>query len=166
MDYTTMSRRQLQEASEEARAELAKRQTEDVFRQQLADMQEQYVEAFGDPHEHGETWEPQPYPLTAYRIGGVVFRPGGTYWRSLIPGNQFSPDDRGWRQINKDLSPRPFVKPEYDHDGYRRGERAISGGILFEANRDFVMETPTRQSEEWTEVVEDAEPEEDGEGDA
>ena len=31
-----MSRRQLQEASDEARAELAKRQTEDVFRQQLA----------------------------------------------------------------------------------------------------------------------------------
>ena len=163
MDYTTMSRRQLQAASDEAKQELARRQTEDVFRQQLADMQDQYVEAFGDPHEWGETWEPQPYPMTAHRIGDVVFLPGGTYWRSLIPGNQFSPDDRGWRQINKDGSPRPFAKPQYDHDGYMTGERAISGGILFEANRDYVMETPSRQSEQWDEVKEpedeNAEPE-------
>lgn len=36
MDYTTMSRRQLQAASDEAKQELARRQTEDVFRQQLA----------------------------------------------------------------------------------------------------------------------------------
>lgn len=163
MDYTVMDRKQLQETSDGARKELAKRQTEDVFRQQLAEMQDQYVEAFGDPHEWGETWEPQPYPMTAHRIGDVVFLPGGTYWRSLIPGNQFSPEDRGWRQINKDGSPRPFVKPEYDHDGYMKGERAINGGILFEANRDYVMETPTRQSDQWDEVEEDededAEPE-------
>lgn len=36
MDYTVMDRKQLQETSDGARKELAKRQTEDVFRQQLA----------------------------------------------------------------------------------------------------------------------------------
>ena len=163
MDYKSMDRKQLQETSDAARQELANRQTEDVFRQQLAKMQDQYVEAFGTLHEWGETWSAQPYPLTAYRLGDVAFVTGGTYWRSLIPGNQFDPKDRGWRQINKDGSPRPFAKPKYDHDGYMTGERAISGGILFEANRDYVMETPSRQSEQWDEVKEpedeNAEPE-------
>lgn len=154
MDYKSMDRLELQNTSDAARQELAKRQTEDVFRAQMAKMQDQYVEAFGNPHEWGETWSAQPYPLTAYRLGDVVIKTGGKYYRSLVPNNTFDPEDRGWRQINKDGSPRPFAKPQYDHDGYMTGERAISGGILFEANRDYVMETPSRQAVSWDEVEE------------
>lgn len=164
MDYKSMDRKQLQETSSAASQELANRQTEDVFRQQLAKMQDQYVEAFGNPHEWGETWSDQAYPMVAYRLGDVVFLTGGTYWRSLIPGNTFSPEDRGWRRINKDGSPRQFAKPQYDHDGYMTGERVINGGFSFEATRDYVMETPSRQSEQWSEVVD--EPTEPGDEDA
>lgn len=164
MDYKSMDRKQLQETSSAASQELANRQTEDVFREQLAQMQEQHVQAFGDPHEWGETWSDQVYPLLAYRVGDVVRMSGGRHFKSLIPGNTFSPEDRGWRQINKDGSPRPFAKPQYDHDGYMTGERTINGGFLFEATRDYVMETPSRQSEQWSEVVDD--PTEPGDEDA
>lgn len=158
MDYTTMSRRQLQEASEEARAELAKRQTEDVFRQQLADMQAQYCAAFGHPHEDGEKWEDQSYPLTAYCVGDIVFY-NAAYYRSLIPGNTFRPDDRGWRLIDKDGGAKPWVQPLFDHDGYMTGEHAIRGGHEYVATTDHVMEEPTPDSTEWQRI----EPDDDGE---
>lgn len=161
MDYESMDRRELQATSMGAKRELANRQTEDVFRQQLSNMQDEYVEAFGDPHEEGETWTSQTYPLLAYRVGDIVFLTGGTYWRSLIPGNQFSPEDRGWRQINQDGSTRPWVKPELDHDGYMTGERAIRGGIEFESTRDYVLEEPSRQAYQWVEVSDDTEGEDE-----
>lgn len=143
-----MSRNQLQEASDQARQELARRQTEGVFRQQLADMQAQYCAAFGHPHEDGEKWETQTYPLTAYCIGDVVFY-NSAYYRSLIPGNTFSPDDRGWRLIDKDGSAKPWVQPKCDHDGYATGEHAIRGGREFVATTDHVMEEPTISADQW-----------------
>lgn len=161
MDYSMMSRKQLQEASDDARQELAWRQTEDVFRQQLADMQEQYNAAFDHPHVEGEKWRPQTYPLTAYCVGDVVFY-NAAYYRSLIPGNQFSPDDRGWRLVDKDGAAKPWVQPKYDHDGYMTGEHALRGGREFVATTDHVMDEPTVGSDQWTVVNPGGEEPEEG----
>lgn len=154
MDYTTMDRHQLQKLSDEAGAELARRQTDDVFRQQLAVMQDQYVDAFGDPHTWGETWSAQSYPLTAYRIGDVV-KQASKFYRSLIPGNTFAPTDRGWRLISKDGHAMPFVKPQFDHDSYMAGERVTEGGKEFEAVSNYVMEEPSEDSVQWSTAVDE-----------
>lgn len=148
MDYTGMSRKQLLETSDDARQELARRQTEDVFRQQLADMQAQYCAAFGHPHEDGGTWAPQSYPLTAYCTGDVVFY-NAAYYRSLIPGNTFEPSDRGWRLIDKNGSAKPWVQPKYDHDAYMEGEHAVRGGHEYIAVADYVMDEPTPNADQW-----------------
>lgn len=155
MDYTTMSRSELHATYQSASNELAERQTLDVFFDQLADMQDNYAEAFGVSREDGEEWSECDYPLPAYRRGDVVTH-GQYEYRSNIPCNTFSPSDRGWRRLG---NPMPFVEPKYDHDSYMKGDKVKWGESTYRATEDYVMDKPSKSSELWEFIEEEEEPE-------
>lgn len=153
VEYTEMSRSELHKVYKEASDELAKRQTTEVFFNDLVDLQDDYVEAFGGIHEKGEVWAECGYALPAYRRGDEVVH-GKNSFISNIPCNTFNPSDRGWR-LKGDFA--PWKGPKYDHDAYMKGETVERGGNHYRAIEDYVMEVPSTKSEFWEYV----EPEEE-----
>lgn len=155
VEYTEMSRSGVHKVYKEASDELAKRQTTEVFFNDLVDLQEDYVEAFGGVHEKGEEWAECGYALPAYRRGDVVTH-GQYEYRSNIPCNTFSPSDRGWRRLG---NPMPFVEPKYDHDSYMKGDRVKWGESTYRATEDYVMDKPSKSSAFWELIEEEEDPE-------
>lgn len=155
MDYTTMSRSELHATYQSASNELAERQTLDVFFDQLADMQDNYAEAFGVSREDGEEWSECDDPLPAYRRGDEVVH-GKNSFISNIPCNTFKPSDRGWR-LKGEFA--PWKEPKYDHDAYMKGETVERGGNHYRAIGDYVMDKPSKSSALWEFIEEEEDPE-------
>lgn len=154
VEYAAMSRSELRGISREASDELARRQTMETFFVHLAELQEQYVEAFGG-HEEGETWAECDNPLDAYSVNDTVTFSGVKH-RSNIPCNQFKPGVRGWRKLG---DPNPWLEPKADHDAYMAGEVVRLSGAVWEATEDYVMSRPSVKSEGWEMLRKEGDPE-------
>ena len=149
MDLTGVPREEIDDMIEAAQRELALRQTVDVYREQLAQFQANYRDAIGRVElPEYTTWEKPEYALDAYALGDTVTHSGGFY-RSLLPCNLLDPKEAGWRQVNKDGSPRGWVEPVREHDAYRTGEVVVYGGKTYECVGSCVMAPPHPDSEFW-----------------
>lgn len=149
MDLSGIPRSEINDMIKSAQRELALRQTVDAYREQLADLQGRYIEATRttEPPEY-PVWERPEYALSAYALGDTVSHAGGFY-RSLLPCNLFDPKEGGWRQVNRDGSPRQWIEPVLEHDAYRKGETVIYGGVTYECVDDLVIDMPHDGAEPW-----------------
>ena len=148
MDLSNTPREEIEDMIRAGEGELARRQTISVFNDELAALQAKYRAALGFEPIDWRTWEEPEYALDAYALGDTVTHSGGFY-RSLLPCNLLDPKEAGWRQVNKDGSPRGWVEPVREHDAYRTGEVAVYGGKTYECVGSCVMAPPHPDSEFW-----------------
>ena len=127
VELSNLPREEIEDMIRAGEGELARRQTIGVFNDELAALQGKYRAALGIEPIDWRTWEEPEYALDAYALGDTVTHSGGFY-RSLLPCNLLDPKEAGWRQVNKDGSPRGWVEPVREHDAYRTGEVAVYGG--------------------------------------
>ena len=148
MELSNLPREEIEDMIRAGEGELARRQTIGVFNDELAALQGKYRAALGIEPIDWRTWEEPEYALDAYALGDTVTHSGGFY-RSLLPCNLLDPKEAGWRQVNKDGSPRGWVEPVREHDAYRTGEVAVYGGKTYECVGSCVMAPPHPDSEFW-----------------
>ena len=148
MDLSNTPREEIEDMIRAGEGELARRQTISVFNDELAALQTKYRAALGFEPIDWRTWEEPEYALDAYALGDTVTHSGGFY-RSLLPCNLLDPKEAGWRQVNKDGSPRGWVEPVREHDAYRTGEVVAYGGKTYECVGSCVMAPPHPDSEFW-----------------
>lgn len=139
---SVLPREEIRDILEAAQRELALRQTVAAYSEQLQTLQSQYRDATRTTEaEQFVDWELPEYALDAYAVGDTVVHSGGNY-RSLIPCNFLEPGVAGWRQVNKDGSPRQWAEPAREHDAYTAGEKAVYGGKTYECVGDCVVSPP------------------------
>src|SRR5690625_1215765 len=96
LDFTEMTDEELYELIEDAQTELGKRQTRDVFDQQVNELYES-ARASGaiKTPEQGETWVQPTHAGDAYAKGDVVTH-DGQQWVSTVTPNVWEPGVSGW----------------------------------------------------------------------
>ena len=78
----------------------------------------------------GEPWKQPLGEFDAYPKHWVV-ECGGSLWVSLVDHNTWRPGTSGWRIVNDDDTPAPWVRPTGAHDVYKIGDRVAHGGRVW-----------------------------------
>ena len=155
MDFTDKTEQELYEIIDGAQTELGKRQTRDVFEQQVNELYES-ARASGaiKAPEQGEQWKQPLGAHDAYAKGDVVTH-DGVQWVSTVTPNTWAPTVSGWRQmVEDDPETGEPQYPEYQqptgaHDGYQTGERVLWQGDVYEAVQDGVVWNPSDYPAAW-----------------
>ena len=155
LDLTQMTDGELYQLVEAAQTELGRRQTRDVFEQQVNELYES-ARASGaiTAPEQGEQWKQPTHAGDAYAKGDVVTH-DGVQWVSTVTPNVWIPGQSGWRQMVEDNPETGEPQyPEYQqptgvHDGYQTGERVLWQGDVYEAVQDGVVWSPSDYPAAW-----------------
>ena len=149
MDLSTKTPAELDQLSEDIKAELLRRQNAGVVDREigevLAQARQNGVAAW---HEPGEAWSQPTTAADAYLAGDTVEHKGST-WESTLNGNVWEPGISGWRRQRKDGKPAAYQQPTGAHDAYRRGERVTVGGTVYVSLIDFNVWSPSAYPAGW-----------------
>lgn len=139
MDFTEMTDEELAQLQAEAGAELARRQTAEVFEQKVNELYES-ARASGaiKAPEQGETWVQPTHAGNAYKKGDVVTH-NGEQWVSTVTPNTWEPGVSGWHRT-PETDPETgepgvpeWVRPSGAHDAYQIGDRIRYNGRIYES---------------------------------
>lgn len=139
LDLEQMTDEQLYELIEDAHTELGRRQTRDVFEQQVNELYES-ARASGaiTAPEQGEQWKQPLGAHDAYAKGDVVTH-DGVQWVSTVTPNTWAPGVSGWHRTPEDdpETGEPgipeWVRPSGTHDAYALGDRVTYNGTTYES---------------------------------
>ena len=139
LDLEHMTDEQLYALIDDAQTELGKRQTRDVFEQQVNELYES-ARASGaiKAPEQGEQWEQPTHAGDAYVKGDVVTH-DGVQWVSTVTPNTWEPGVSGWhRQAETDPETGEpgvpeWVRPSGTHDAYQIGDRIRYNDRIYES---------------------------------
>src|SRR5699024_3306101 len=139
MDFTDMTDEQLYELIDAAQTELGKRQTVEVFEQQVNELYES-ARASGaiTAPEQGEQWKQPTHAGNAYKKGDVVTH-NGQQWVSTVTPNVWIPGQSGWHHapdIDTDTGERgtpQCVRPSGGPDAYVLGDRVVFECQVYES---------------------------------
>src|SRR5690625_1313748 len=138
-DFTEMTDEQLYELIEDAQTELGKRQTRDVFDQQVNELYDS-ARASGaiKAPEQGEQWKQPLGAHDAYAKGDVVTH-DGVQWVCTASPNASVPGGGAWhRQPETDPEPGEpgvpdWVRPAGSHAPYPIADRSRYDGLIYES---------------------------------
>lgn len=109
----------------------------------------------------GDPWVQPTGAHDAYKHGARVTHDGHT-WESLHSGNAHAPGESGWRIVPDDdpdtgePGVAPYVQPTGAHDAYRKGDRVLWEGDVWESTMDGNVWTPSDLPSGWVKVTEAA----------
>lgn len=123
--------------------------------------------AFGLDEDGYVKWAQPAGAHDAYNIGDIV-NYNGTLYKCVINGNVWSPDvyPDGWVKYNSETPPSgeegepetptypDFVQPTGSQDAYKKGDRVIYNGSIYESVIDNNVWSPDAFPAGWTKVEE------------
>ena len=161
LDFTDMTDEELYALVKDAETELGKRQTCDVFEQQVDELYESARSsgAIKAP-EQGEQWKQPLGAHDAYAKGDVVTHDGAE-WVSTVTPNVWEPGVSGWHRTPEDdpetgePGVSEWVRPSGAHDAYALGDRVIFEGQEYESVHEGANTwSPTEYAAAWK-LIED-----------
>lgn len=145
-----MTDEELSAISIEVMAEQGRRHALTSIPQQMAALNEGYLDAAGT--EQGEAWVQPAGAHDAYPVDWVVTHKDTT-WVSLMAANVWEPGVSGWRE-QVEVGYPDWVQPTGAHDVYNAGDQVhyVPDGKNYESVIDNNSWSPTDYPAGWTEI--------------
>lgn len=149
MGYEEKTDQELYDTIDDAKAELARRQTVETVNEQVAEVlrTSRASGAITTP-EVGAQWV-QPTDATTAYMAGDVTTDGGKTWVSTVNYNVWRPGESGWREQTEDGSPAEYLSPTGSHDAYNTDDLVTFEGEVYRSTIDNNIWSPVEYPQGW-----------------
>lgn len=149
-EISSMSVSELEALIDEANRRLHQLTVVEETKKQIEVLNAQLLDAIG--RHRGEDWMQPTGAHDAYPQGWTVTH-NGRQWESLTPANVWEPGVSGWREVTPEGGgPAEWVQPTGAHDAYKKGDRVLFDGAVFESLIDANVWSPAVYPAGWRKI--------------
>ncbi len=149
-EISSMSVSELEALIDEANRRLHQLTVVEETKKQIEVLNAQLLDAIG--RHRGEDWMQPTGAHDAYPQGWTVTH-NGRQWESLTPANVWEPGVSGWREATPEGGgPAEWVQPTGAHDAYKKGDRVLFDGAVFESLIDANVWSPAVYPAGWRKI--------------
>ena len=159
-DLGSLSDDELNELRQAVGVEIERRVIIANARDQADRIAKEYSEAVG--RVDGAEWAQPTGAHDAYPLGAIVTH-GGRVWENVTPANVWEPGVSGWREQATSgpgegdadggaVTAPVYVQPTGAHDAYKKGDRVLFNGVVYESTIDGNVWTPDGYPTGWVVV--------------